>query len=180
MPRNEPAVTPQQQPSEPAAAQGGRSFKLIAVILGIMLAEAGAVIGFLSLTGPSRSDAAEPADLAVDASEQTQEIRVVSERFQNLQSGRVWQWEIELWLKVKAKNAEQVQKRLEAHQAEIQQAINNIISRSQHAHLKEPGHETLTRQLTRTMEQFMTPEGEQAPLFEKVLLPKVRGNPTDF
>lgn len=179
MPKKEAPKEVEQQPDSPAR-QGGLSMRLVIVILGIMLAEAGAVVGFLSLTGPSFSKAAETADLTIDVGEQTQEVIVVSERFQNLQSGRVWQWEIELWLKVKTKNADQVQKRLEAHQAEIQQAINNIISRSQHAHLKEPGHQTLIRQLTKTMEEFMTPQGEEKPLFESVILPKVRGNPTDF
>jgi hypothetical protein len=54
------------------------------------------------------------------------------------------------------------------------------VSRAQHAHLKEPGHETIQRQLTRVMEQFLTSDPEEGPLFETVLLPKVRGNPTDF
>jgi flagellar basal body-associated protein FliL len=179
VPKKETPKEAEPQPEAPVR-QGGLSPKLMIVILGIMVAEAGAVVGFLSLTGPSHSSAAEHADLVVDAGEQTKEIMVVDERFQNLQSGRAWQWEIELWLKVKTKTAEAVQARLEAHKAEIQQAINNIISRSQHAHLKEPGHETLLRQLTQVMEDFMTPEGEEEPLFETVILPKVRGHPTDF
>ena len=180
MPRKEPPK-PAESPAEaPPVRQGGLSLKLVIVILGIMLAEAGAVVGVLSLTGPSSTHAAEETGLDVNAGEQTKEIMVISERFQNLQSGRVWQWEIELWLKVKTKHADQVQTRLENHKAEIQQEINNIISRAQHAHLKEPGHETLLRQLTKVMERFMTPDGQEAPLFETVLLPKVRGHPGDF
>ena len=63
---------------------------------------------------------------------------------------------------------------------EITEAVSRVISRAQHAHLKEAEHQSIVRQLTAAVGPFFTPVTAEEPLFERVLLPKCAGHPTDF
>jgi hypothetical protein len=121
------------------------------------------LVGVLGVMGPSKGEAAEAEHTLVsDEGEQTLEVLIAEEKFQNLQTGRVWIWDTSVFVQVKAKNTEHVEQTLERRNAEIKEGLSQIISRAQHAQLKEPDRQTLNRQI------------------ERVLIPKCRGFPADF
>ena len=178
---------PQQQSgaapaSEAAAKKKGLPIKGILAIAGIMAVEAGVFVAVLGMGGPQKGEAAEQhVDLKEDEGEQTQELLIVEDKFQNLQTGRVWVWDTAVYVQVKNKNAEAVKKTLERRSAEIKEGVSQVISRAQHAQLKEPERQTLNRQITAYLETVFEPVGEKgASPVERVLIPKCRGFPADF
>jgi flagellar basal body-associated protein FliL len=156
--------------------------KTLGIVAVLMAAEAGAVVFAMGMLGPSASHAETGVEeLVDDDSEDTAEIEVVSEKYQNLSTGRVWVWDLSVFLQVKNKNAETVKAVLEQRKAEIGEGMGQIISRAQHAQLKEPERQTLIRQINAFLERIrgMTdPDGK--PLVERVMIPKCRGFPSDF
>ncbi len=173
--------SPESQESEEAEGGGGGKKGLLIMVGGMMLLEAVGVFMFAKLiAAPPASSHGDVAEVATDENIETSELLLVKERFQNHSTGRVWQWEIELHLKVRASHAEAAEKILEQRQAEITEAVGRVISRAQHAHLKEAEHQSIVRQLTAAVRPFFEPVTAEEPLFERVLLPKCAGHPTDF
>jgi flagellar basal body-associated protein FliL len=176
---------PQPQPAAPAAESAARKklpIKSAVAIAGIMAAEAAVFVAVLGMGGPQKGQAAEQqVNLKQDEGEQTQELLIVDDKFQNLQTGRVWIWDTAVYVQVKNKNAEAVKKILERRSAEIREGVSQVISRAQHAQLKEPERQTLNRQITAYLETVFEPIGDkgQSPI-ERVLIPKCRGFPADF
>lgn len=172
---------PQPAPAQEAAPTKKLPIKSIVAIAGIMAVEAGVFIAVLGMGGPQKGQAAEQkAQLVDDAGEQTQELLIVDDKFQNLQTGRVWIWDTAVYVQVKNKSAEQVKKTLERRSAEIKEGVSQIISRAQHAQLKEPERQTLNRQITAFLETIFEPGADGKPMIERVLIPKCRGFPADF
>lgn len=171
---------PDAPPAEAPSRKGrGLPIKTIAVVLALMVLEAAGVVLVLSMTGPKPSEGATSHTVVSDLGEQTQEILVVDDRFQNLQTGKVWLWDAAIYVQVKAKNADAVTRTLERRNAEIKEGISQIFSRAQHAQLKEPERQTLNRQLALLFgEIFRTPDNH--PLIERVLIPNCRGYPADL
>ena len=170
------------KPAEGAApAKKGLPIKVIGIVAALMAVEAGAVFFVAKSTAPKAATAEEVhldnAD-KVDT-EATEEIQLIEEKFQNLQTGRVWIWDTEIYLKVKQKNSEYVNKLLESKSAEIKEGVSLIFRRAQHSQLKEPGLETITRQLTAYVNEVMGKDAEGKERVEKVLVPKCRGFPAD-
>lgn len=152
----------------------------IAIVAVVMVLEAAAVVGFVMLSGGGASNAGaaiQGEELA--AQEKTLEIPLVEDRFQNMASGRVWTWNIQVVLQVKKKNEEKVATELERRKAEITEGVGLLIRQAAHSHLTEPGLETFHRQIAAYVEQVfgVTPEGD--PLVERVIIPKCQGNPPD-
>ena len=175
------------QSAPPPAADGPPKKKKLPLksagaVLGIMAVEAGVFIAVLGIGGPQKGEAAEQqAELKEDEGEQTQELLIVEEKFQNLQTGRVWIWDTSVYVQVKNKNAESVKKILERRSAEIKEGVSQVISRAQHAQLKEPERQTLNRQITAYLGTVFEPVGEEGkPPIERVLIPRCRGFPADF
>lgn len=167
-----------EQPQEEVEKKKSPLMTIIIVAV-VMVIEGVGVLGFVKFSGMGASSA-EASDIVgeeVAEQEKTVELPLASGRFQNLASGQAWTWTIEAVLQVKKKNEEKVNAELERRGAEITEGVGLIIRRSAHAHLTEPGLETLNRQLTAYVEQVFgfDPEGE--PLVERVLLPKCQGIP---
>jgi len=151
----------------------------LAIVALVMVLEAVAVVGFIMFSGSGTADATANSIEGEELAEQekTVEIPLVDGRFQNHTSGNAWTWNFEAVLQVKKKNEEKIAAELERRQAEITEGIALIIRRSAHAHLMEPGLETLHRQVAAYIEQVFgfDPEGE--PLVERVLIPRCQGYP---
>jgi len=161
--------------------KGGLSLKAILIVAAIMLVEGVAVVGLLKMTGgPSAAAASELAGEEGADWESVIEIPLIEDRFQNMQSGRVWLWETSIVLKVKNKNKELVEKRLERRKNEIHEGVSLIFRRAQDRHLKEPGLETITRQLNRYIEDVFGVDADGMPRVERVIIPKCKGFPADF
>ena len=172
-----------ETPAEPAPPPAKKlPIKTLAIVAVLMAVEAGAVVFAMGLLGPRASHAeTDAAELVEDDSEDTVEIEVASEKYQNLSTGRVWVWDLSVFMQVKNKNAETVQAVLEQRKAEIGEGLGQIVSRAQHAQLKEPERQTLIRQISAFLERIrgMT-DADGKPLVERIMIPKCRGFPSDF
>ena len=108
----------------------------------------------------------------------TEELLIVDDRFQNLQSGQVWIWDTSIYVKVRSEDAAHVKDVLERRAAEIQMGIGQIFGRAQHAHLKEPDRQTLRDQIMTFLLGVVRTTEDAEPLIQTVLIPKCRGVPT--
>lgn len=172
-------------PDEKAAEtkpKKGLPVKTIGVVAALMIAEAAAVyVVFGMFGGPKTSEAhAGHAELKHDEDNEVQEIELVEDKFQNLTTGRVWIWDVSLFVQVRKKNVERVERVLEQRGAEIKEGIGQIVSKAQHSHLKEPERQSLNRQFSVFLEKVVGTEEDGKALVERVLIPKCRGYPSDF
>ena len=153
----------------------------LAIVLVVMVVEAALVFVVAGMTsGGSKAQASELHDAHSTAGEEVVEVPVFEGDFQNLTSGRVFVWKTEIVLEVRAKHKDHIAQQLEQRQAAIREAIARIDRRTQHAQLKEPGSETLTRQLTAMFDEFFGPDPEGHSRIERVLVPVCDGYPADF
>jgi flagellar basal body-associated protein FliL len=72
-----------------------------------------------------------------------------------------------------------VNKVLETRAAEMKEGISMIFRRAQHTHLREPGLETLNRQLTSFLDSVFGKDAEQKSRIERVVIPKCKGYPAE-
>ena len=161
-----------------APAKGSSSVKIILAVVILMVVEAAGIYFFVGKTGPK------PAEAAVEGKDETNhdsvvEVPLIEDKFQNMSTGRVWVWDAGVVLKVKKKNEEYVAEQLEARAAEIKEGISMIFRRAQHSQLKEPGLETVNRQLLTYVNKTLGTDAEGLNRVERVLIPKCKGFPAD-
>ncbi len=152
--------------------------KVVAIVALMMLLEGAGVFLFVSMTGKVPQDSM--ADLAGEAEAELLrpvEIELVKAKFQNMQTGRVWIWSVDIYLKVKKRDEQTVTAILENQQAEIRERISKIIRKAHHAHLKEPDLRTLNRQITALADEvFGISDADGLPRVERVLIPRCEGH----
>lgn len=162
--------------------------KTIIVVLAMLLAEGGLIIGALFFfAGPSSVQAVQLQDQS-DAmlAERTREIPLLHEKFTNNRRGRLWIYDLEVILLTKEVHADSVNQQIEDSRAQIRAGVNRIISAAQPSYFEEPGYETIRRQILEylngpTDEQAVIPaaaEGE--PRVQDVLIPSCIGFPADY
>lgn len=164
-----------------AGAPPKKSKKTVIIVAGVMVLEAVLIFGVVKMIG-GKPKAAEATQLhgkeQADALA-TVEILLVEEKFQNMQTGRVWIWDAAIALKVRQKHKEFVEKELERRKSEVKEAVAMIFRRATHSQLKEPGLETVNRQLTALVQQTFGTDAEGHDRVERVLIPRCRGFPAD-
>lgn len=172
-PKPEAAATAEAPPK-------GKPIKVIAIVAVLMAVEGVAVFMIASMTGPKHAEAAKHVE-GVDQTdhEAAVEIQLVDDRFQNMQTGRVWVWDSEIVLKVKTKNEAFVTKVLETRSAEMKEGVALIFRRAQHSQLKEPGLETVNKQLSVYLNEIIGKDGEGHDRIERVVIPKCKGYPAE-
>lgn len=160
-----------------AAPKKKSPIKLVAIVGAIMIIEAVGVFMVVGATGKKPADAhaeeikgAEHAD-----TEQTVEIPLVEDKFQSMQGSQIWIWDVNVVLKAKKKNEEMINKTLEARAAEIHEAVAMIFRRAQLLQLREPGLETVNRQVSAYMNKLLGKDPEGKDRFERVVIPKCKG-----
>jgi len=110
------------------------------------------------------------------AGEEPDEIDLVDDKFQNMQTGHVWVWDIAVVLKAKHKNAAAIETQLSKRNAEIKEGISQIIRRAQHSQLREPDLTTINRQIAAYLDTVIKPdEATGTSRVERVLIPKCKG-----
>lgn len=178
---DKPAPAPAAEGGDGAKKKGGLPVKTIGIVGGLMAAEAVAVFMVFSMMGPKKTEAhVEEAHVAADASDSSVEVMIVEDKFQNLQTGRVWFWDIAVYVQVKQRNQEAVEAKLKQRNAEIKEEISRIVSRAQHAQLKEPDRQTLLRLFTAALNKIFENDEHGDPLIDRVIIPKSRGLSADF
>lgn len=160
------------------AAEGAKKkgLPMPAIVAALMIAEAGVVFGVMSMmSSPNKGHAATVEGDADAASEALVELQLVEERFQNMQTGRVWMWDVAIYLKVKAKHEAHVTNTLEARSAEVKEGISMIFRRASHTQLKEPGLETLNRQIAAYTNEIVGVDADGQPYISRILIPRCKG-----
>lgn len=167
--------------AEAAPAKKGLPIKMIGIVGVIMVFEAVVVFVAFSAMGPKQAAAkVDEHAIVADTSDTTVEIQIADEKFQNMQTGRVWLWDVSVFVQVKQKNQEKVEARLKQRNAEVKEELSRIISKAQHVQLKEPDRQTLLRQFGATLNKIFENDEHGDPLIERVLIPRCRGFPADF
>lgn len=161
--------------NEQSEKKGG-GMKLILVVAVIMLLEGG-VVAFLvsSMGGPSAADASQLELLEGTGEDAPLEIDLIEERFQNMSTGHVWEWRVKIVLRVKQKNAAYIEKIKERDNATLTEGIAMIFRRAQDRHLREPGLETITRQLTTYVNEVFGTDPDGIPRVDRVIIPECKG-----
>lgn len=167
---------PEAKPAE-TPAKKKPPIKLIGIVAGIMIAEAAGVFFIVGGTGhkPEKADAKElrggdHADL-----EKPVELSLVDDKFQNMSSGKAWMWDISMYLQVKKKNEDSVKESLKTREAEIKEGVSMIFRKATLNQLKEPGLETLNRQILAFVNRIIQPDPEGVARVDRILIPKCRG-----
>lgn len=89
-----------------APKKGGLPVKTIGLILGLLVVEGAAVVMLMKMMGkPSEVKATELHEDHDAEGEKLVELPVLSERFTNTSSGRLYVWDLEVLIKVKQKHA---------------------------------------------------------------------------
>lgn len=171
--------------TKPEAAEAApakkKPTKLIGMVAGLMIVQGAAVFMVARMTGPQAAAAAE-ADLhgaPQDDHEKTVEIPLIEDKFQNMQTGRAWIWDVSICLQVQGKNQEYVDKVLQERIGEVTEGVGQIFRRAQNTQLREPGLESLNRQIHAYVSQILGKDAEGHDRFKKVLIPKCTGFPAE-
>ncbi|MBX3377187.1 MAG: hypothetical protein KF678_09325 [Phycisphaeraceae bacterium] len=168
-------AAPEQQ-KDAAPAKKKPPVKTIGLIAGIMVAEAAGVYMLIGMTSP-KPVVAETELHGQDeaAAKETVEIELIDDKFQNMQTGRVWLWDMRIVLKTARKNEEHINEQLEKRASEIQEGIAQIVRRAQHSHLKEPDLVTISRQISAYADKVFGHDAKGNSRVERILIPKCRG-----
>lgn len=178
---------PEAEKKPEGAAEGGgeakkKGSKLPIVIAAIMIAEGAGVYLLVSMLGHKPSDAeayqVEGGGEAALANAQV-EIPLIEDKFQNMSTNNVWLWDASIVLKAKKKHEPEITKLLEERGAEIKEGIAMIFRKATHNQLREPGLETLNRQLSAFLNKIVGNDHDGNPIIERVLIPKCRGFQAD-
>lgn len=163
---------------EAAAAPKKKSpVKLAAIVGGVMVLEAVAMFMVLGATSskPQGANAAELQGHDTSAEERTVEVPLLEEEFQTMQGTQIWIWDTSMVLQVKKRNEAYVTAQLEERDAEIHEAVAQMFRRATPNQLREPGMETLNRQVTAFLDKLLGKDAEGHERLEKLLIPKCRG-----
>lgn len=167
----------EEQQQTQAPAQKGLPIKTILFVAAIMMLEAGGVYIFIRMTGQT-PQVASATLLEEDLSEETPvEVQLIAGQYTNLSTNQNWMWEVDIYLKVRRRNEEVVNKTLERRKAEIAEGVGMIIRKAQHAHLKEPELLTIQRQLGAMVNEIFGADPDGEPRVERVIIAKCTGLP---
>ncbi|MGH7243677.1 MAG: hypothetical protein ACREJD_09700 [Phycisphaerales bacterium] len=161
------------------AAKGGLPIKTIGIVAVLMIAEAAGVFFVVGSTmrKPTESKAGELHGQDEAKLDALVELPLVEDKFQNMTGGQAWIWDAAVFVKVKKRDEEKVTEVLQARAAEIKEGIAYIFRRAQHSQLKEPGLETMNREISAYINEIVEKTPEGASRIDRVLIPKCRGFP---
>lgn len=155
--------------------------KLVIIVAAVMGLEVLAVGAFLMLSGTSPEEASAMIEYDPDTDpDALVEVPVVSDRFQNMHTGRVWQWECEVVIQVRRKNEAAVLSAIERRNAELLAGIGEQVRKATHSQLREPELQSIKRKLNVYLNEIFGADAEGMDRVERVLIPKLRGAPADF
>ncbi len=171
---DEPATS--EQESTDGAQPKKLGIKFIAIVAVLMIAEGAGVYFLVSMTSGSSASAMSIEGTEEAGREQTTEVLLIEDRFQNVSSGTVWLWDTSIYLQVRNKNIDRVEKVMKQREAEIKEGVAKIFRRAEDKHLRDdPGLETITRQLTAYLNDVFGTDRDDLSLIERIIIPKCTG-----
>ncbi len=147
-----------------------RTIVLVGVIL---VVEAAIIIGaMLVLGGPPQVEAANvPASAELPEEEKITEILVLDAKLPNNKSGVTYLYDTEIYVQVKHRYAEVVQRELEQFRNEIKADITAIWRTSHPQHFQEPKLESLTRRVHVLLsDRFGVDQHRSEPIISKCVI----------
>ncbi len=175
---DEANTTEDTQDSAGGEKKGG--LKMMIIIAVIMVVEGAAVFFVVNMmAGPKGAQATDLAMLEGAGEDAPVEIELVKDRFQNMSTGHVWEWRVEIVLRVRQKNSAHIETIKERDAALIKEGVALIFRRAQDRHLREPGLETITRQLTTYVNEVFGMDPDGMPRVDRVLIPECKGFRSD-
>ncbi len=169
------AKTPQKNEEEGAPVEENKKLplKTILVFLAVMLVEGGAITTvFLVAGGPAKVEADVEAQMAAELADRPTTLEVVADRFQNTKTGRTYLYDTEVYVVVRQKDRDVIEKKLEELEHQLATDIAKIIRRAEPAHLLEPTLTTLTRQFHAAIEERLGTDDEGNSMVQEVLIRK--------
>ncbi|MFK7758798.1 MAG: hypothetical protein AB8C13_02495 [Phycisphaerales bacterium] len=164
---------------EPSSSKGG-GLKMMIIIAVIMVVEGAAVFFVVNMmSGPKGVEASEMAMLEGTGEDAPVEIDLVEDRFQNMSTGHVWEWRVQIVLRARQKNAAHLETIKERDAALLKEGVALIFRRAQDRHLREPGLETITRQLTTYVNEVFGVDADGLPRVDRVIVPECKGFRSD-
>ncbi|MEO1718219.1 MAG: hypothetical protein AAFR76_14045 [Planctomycetota bacterium] len=163
------------------ASKKGMPKKVLIIVAGVMALEVALVGAFLMFSGGGASEAV--ADIELDPENDPDalvEIPIITDRFQNMHTGRVWQWQCEIVIQVKRRDEESVTRALERRTAEVTAGIAELIRKATHTQLREPELQSLKRKLSVYLTEVFGEDADGESRVRTVLIPMLRGSPADF
>ncbi len=165
---------------ESSESSGGGGLKMILIIAVIMIVEGAGLYVILSkMGGPKAIEASELAGLEDSGEEAPVEVELLKERFQNMQTGRVWEWRVEIFLRVRTKNLAEITRLQERDAATLKEGVALIFRRAHDRHLREPDLATITRQVTTYLNEQFGVDPDGIPFIDRVIIPECKGFPAD-
>ncbi len=177
MAAEEKKPAPEAKKEEAAPAKKKPPIKVIGAVAAIMLVEAAGVYFVVGMSKPKVAAATEVDVHGAEhaAAQQLVEIDLIEDKFQNMQTGHVWMWDMRVVLKTSKKNEEFVNEEMGKRTSEIQEGIAQIIRRAQHSHLKEPDLVTVSRQIAAFADKVFGHDAQGNSRVERIMIPKCRG-----
>jgi len=170
------AAAATEQGDEEKAPKKGLGIKMLGIMAALMIAEGAGVYFLVSMTAGSNSSAMSIEGTEDQERQQTKEVLLIEDRFQNVSSGTVWLWDTSIYLQIRNKNAEKVEKIMLQREAEIKEGVAKIFRRAEDRHLRDdPGLDTIVRQLTAYLNDVFGTDKDELPLIERIIIPKCTG-----
>tara|TARA_R110002072_G_scaffold2188_6_gene18113 strand:- start:674 stop:1210 length:537 start_codon:yes stop_codon:yes gene_type:complete len=172
--------TKDQKTEADAGESKGGGLKMIIIIAVIMVLEGAGVFFLVNMMGgPKGVEASEMALLEGTGEDAPVEIELVEDRFQNMSTGHVWEWRVQIVLRARQKNAAHLETIKERDAALLKEGVALIFRRAQDRHLREPGLETITRQLTTYVNEVFGVDADGMPRVDRVIIPECKGFRSD-
>ena len=126
-----------------------RRFGTMLLVAGVLLVEAAAFVGFMTLAGgPDTAKAGSAMDVVpANPDEAVLETLVLDSRLQNNRSGVTYVCDTEIWVQVRGRHLKSVELEIARLHNEIRAEINSTWKGCEPRHLREPGLETVTRKI---------------------------------
>ncbi|MFG0251556.1 MAG: hypothetical protein ACF8NJ_01630 [Phycisphaerales bacterium JB038] len=161
-----------------AKPKGLKTMVLVAALLLIEGAGIFAVMKFMG--GPSPVQGVEMNLEAEAELNRLVEVLVIQEKLPNQSTGRIWLYDTEIYISVKAKHQDEVQKLLTDRAAEVRTSVRGIWAKAHHEDFKEPQLQKLTTQAHDYLSKLVDGGQTEEPRIAKVLIARCNGFRADF
>lgn len=159
-----PAATPDASRRSPV--------RTIAVVVVLLALEAVAILGLMNMfRPPSEAMAVPEAEGLADQGAEIVEIEVLKDKLANDRSGLVYIYPAEIFVHVRARNADRVKAEIERFRNEIRADVLAIWRTAEPRHLQEPRLDHLTRRINDLLNRrFELDETSEEPVVIKSVI----------
>ncbi len=167
------AAAPAAVEEKKEAPKKSNNLKVLLAAIAVVGLEAGTVAMTMKLaSGPKPALAEHPATAPATQAERDVEVKLIAEPLPNMQSGKLWTYDVQVVAKVAEKNKEKVASLYAEREAEIRDRVRTIVASAKPEALGEPGLETIRRQIAYQLDQEIGKD-----LIKQVLIPKCNPQP---